>query len=196
MKPYLAILDQSILDNTLFLTSFAKALGAHGLRKGIVLHADSSYTERLIQTGMMRIDAKKRAVRDLNRRLIGLLADEGVSAIGLHGSQKELIQLTNGELALDKNQLFSLPKEPVILLSNLVSDSASSSKLIPLHKLSCFLAESLDHELVIFSNENNELSDTTGKLASEFDKMHLSYTKTGLSDFKNWPGTQNNSPGT
>lgn len=186
MKPYLAILDKSKLENTLFLTSFAKALASHGTRKGIVLHGDSSYTERLIQTGMMREDAEKRAVRDLNRRLVGLLADEGVSAIGLHGSQKKLIQLTHGQLTLDKSQLYSLPKEPVILLSNLVGNSASSSELIPLHKLSHFIAEALNYELVIFCNENNELTDSARKLAAEFDKKHLSYTKTGLPEFKEW----------
>jgi len=189
MKPYLAILDKSKLENTVFLTSFAKALASHGHRKGIVLHGDSSYTERLIQTGMMREDAEKRAVRDLNRRLVGLLADEGVSAIGLHGSQKELIKLTRGQLTLDKAQLSSLPKEPVILLSNLVGNSTSSSELIPLHKLGHFLAESLNYEVILFCNENNELSDTAGKLAEKFDRKHLSYTKKGISEFKEWTGT-------
>ena len=48
----------------------------------------SEYTDRLMQTGMMREDARKRAVMDLNRRLITLFADHGVSAIGLNGFQK------------------------------------------------------------------------------------------------------------
>ncbi len=72
---YIAVLDYEHLDNGMFLTAFAKALSQQKSR-GIILHGDSEYTERLIQTGIMREEATIRAMKDLNHRLVALFADE------------------------------------------------------------------------------------------------------------------------
>lgn len=66
-KSFIAVLDHEHLENSIFLTSFAKSLAQLGDRKGIVIHGDSPYTDRLIQTGMMREDARLRAIKDLNK---------------------------------------------------------------------------------------------------------------------------------
>ena len=114
---YIAVLDYDHLDNGLFLKTFANAIANHKER-GLILHSDSQYTDRIIQTGVMREDARIRAIKDLNNRLIALFADEGISAIGLNGYQRELISMAGDDITIDVEQLNKLPDQPVLLLSS------------------------------------------------------------------------------
>lgn len=128
---YIAVIDYEHLDNGVFLTSLARSLARQDNTRGIIIHGESAYTERLIQTGMMREDAVQRAIKDLNHRLIALFADQGVATIGLNGYQKSLIQKTGDEVVIDKDQFQSFPSTPHLLISNLI-DRPSHSKLAPL----------------------------------------------------------------
>ncbi|CAN5462368.1 hypothetical protein BH23BAC3_BH23BAC3_15620 [soil metagenome] len=116
---YIAILDHDHLDNGLFLSSFAKAVAAHNHR-GLILHSDSAYTDRIMQTGVMREDARLRAIKDLNHRLIALFADQGVSAIGLNGYQREMISVSEQKIEVDVKKIRKLPDQPVLLISSLI----------------------------------------------------------------------------
>ncbi len=116
---YLAVLDHDHLDNGLFLTSFAKAIASHRHR-GLILHSDSAYTERIMQTGVMREEAQIRAVKDLNHRLIALLADNGVSAIGINGYQREMISQSNQNIKVDYKKFNELPVQPALVVSTLI----------------------------------------------------------------------------
>jgi hypothetical protein len=115
---FIAVLDYEHLDNGMFLTSFAQALSRSESR-GIIIHGDSEYTERLIQTGVMREDAAIRAVKDLNHRLIALFADQGVSTIGVNGYQKSLLTVKEKKVHVDKSEIDKLPSQPMLLISNL-----------------------------------------------------------------------------
>ena len=117
---YIAVLSYEHLDNGLFLTSFAKAL-AQKKKRGIILHESSEYTERIIQTGVMRDEATIRCLKELNHRLVALFADEGVSTISLNGHQKELISTDQNSLDINFAILEKLPQEPVILISALAA---------------------------------------------------------------------------
>ena len=123
---YIAVLSYEHLDNGLFLTSFAKAL-AQKKKRGIILHESSEYTERIIQTGVMRDEATIRCLKELNHRLVALFADEGIATIALNGHQKELICSTEGDIDLNFSILEKLPKEPVILISALASTRPNKS---------------------------------------------------------------------
>ncbi len=116
---YIAILDHDHLDNGLFLSSFAKAIAAHQHR-GLILHSDSAYTDRIIQTGVMREEARFRAIKDLNHRLIALFADHGVSAIGLNGYQREMISISEQKIEVDVKKISELPDQPALLISSLI----------------------------------------------------------------------------
>lgn len=118
MIDFLAVLNYEHLDNGFFLTTLAKALKKRENR-GLILHEDSEYTERIIQTGVMRDEAIIRCYKDLNHRLVALFADEGISTIGLNGYQKNLIKMDDESLEIDFNTLNKLPKEPMILLSSI-----------------------------------------------------------------------------
>ena len=117
---YIAVLSYEHLDNGLFLTSFARQL-AQKKKRGIILHESSEYTERIIQTGVMRDEATIRCLKELNHRLVALFADEGISTIALNGHQKNLFQVATNKKSIDVNFsiLDKFPPEPVILISAL-----------------------------------------------------------------------------
>lgn len=115
---YIAVLSYEQLDNGLFLTSFARTL-AQKKKRGIILHEASEYTERIIQTGVMREEATIRCMKELNHRLVALFADEGISTIALNGFQKKMIQMNQDNFEIDFSILDKLPLEPVLLLSAL-----------------------------------------------------------------------------
>ncbi len=211
MKNYLALLDYEHLENPIFLKSFAQSLAKHGARKGIVIHGDSEYTDRLIQTGMMREDARKRAIMDLNRRLIALLADHGVSALGLNAFQKELVSYSEEGLRLNLKALNSLPSYPVLVLSSLVAYAGHpQGRYVPPVRLAEFLARELEgHQITIFS-QHEQAEILTGKQAvselkwdeldEDFAEKHLSEEQTTLKTsalltsslgFAEWPDPKN-----
>lgn len=159
MKNYIAILDYEHLENPIFLKSFAQALAKHKNRKGIVVHGDSEYTNRIMQTGVMREEARLRAVKDLNRRLVSLFADYGVPTIGLQAFQKGLVKKeNNNKIEVDIKQLQSLPNTPALLISSLVDVSKSETFISPLELALSFQSQLEDYEIVLFSKKTeNEL---------------------------------------
>ncbi|PWN07195.1 hypothetical protein [Rhodohalobacter mucosus] len=152
---YIAVLSYEHLDNSMFLNAFTKALSRKE-KRGIILHEDSEYTDRLIQTGMMREDARIRAVKDLNHRLVALFADQGISTIGLNGYQKELISYGESGISVDAGQFARFPDHPVLLLSNLIHHSGSEKPFFaPLAELTVSLKNSLGiDETILFSTDD------------------------------------------
>jgi hypothetical protein len=153
---FLAVLDYEHLDNGMFLTTFAKTLSKKE-KRGIIIHGESEYTERIIQTGVMRDEATLRSIKDLNHRLVALFADEGVSTIALNGYQKSTIRHENGELHVDAEYLKNLPVQPMILLSSLAEDFNSGKPVnIPLPLLAKSLQSIFEiSEVTIFSKKEN-----------------------------------------
>lgn len=153
---FLAVLDYKHLDNGVFLTSFAKSL-ARKQNRGLIIHGDSEHTERIIQTGVMRDEARIRAIKELNHRLVALFADEGVSTIALNGFQKSLITYDGETLEIDKKQIDRLPEHPMILISNLGLDVRSNQyKPIPLTKLATALSAKFNiEEVTLFSIDDS-----------------------------------------
>lgn len=201
---FIAVLDHEHLENSIFLTSFARSLARLGDRKGIVIHGDSPYTDRLIQTGMMREDARLRAIKDLNKRLIGLFADQGVSTIGVHGFQKSLVAKTGDSIELDIDSLHSLHSAPNLLLSNLVEEDGAPVH-VPLPDFARSICQKIEEtEILIFSkNEKDEIlisdsktqfswseipdSFASDSIPNEFQDFGFPVKITTATDFANWP---------
>lgn len=175
---YLAALDYEHLDNGMFLASFAKSLSQQEDVQPVIVHGDSAYTERVIQTGVMREDAKVRSIKDLNHRLIALFADEGVSAIGINGYQREFITIDNGNLHVDRSYYDSLPKQPILLISTLVQNKQTGKpQPVSLADLCAFLKETLQiDELFIFSSSDSDEIITDQDLPSEASREELDKT--------------------
>lgn len=156
---YIAALDHDHLDNGVFLSTLAQSLAQQQDKpeiRSIIVHTDSDYTERIIQTGVMREEATIRSIKDLNKRLVALFADQGVSTIGINPYKRNFITLQDGKLALDHAFLEGLSSKPVLLLSTLVQDVESQQQAVmPLPRMLRFLYEELHaDELFMFSKSD------------------------------------------
>jgi len=153
---FLAVLDYDHLDNGMFLTAFARSL-AQRKKSGIIIHSDSEYTDRLIQTGMMREDAMLRAIKDLNHRLIALFADQGVATIGVNGHQKSLISVKDDDIQINREQIDRFPSQPMLLISGL-ADNPGSGQPTPLSlpQMAQSFQIQLDiNEIILFSMDES-----------------------------------------
>jgi len=156
---YIAVLDHDHLDNGIFLTSFARSLSELQKNKNlrlIIVHTDSAYTDRVMQIGVMRDEATIRSMKDLNKRLVALFADEGVSVIGLNPYKKNFITLKDGKLSMDHTFFEGLPNRPVLLISSLVQNLDNKEvEAIDLVNMITFLQKELSaDELFIFSKSD------------------------------------------
>lgn len=186
---YIAALDYDHLDNGVFLTTLARSLsqqqGKENLRP-IIIHSDSAYTDRIIQTGVMREQATIRSVKDLNNRLVALLADEGVSTVGMNPNQRNFITLNNGELQIDHNFLDTLPHQSVLLLSTLVYDKDNDKPVvIELSRLMTFLQQELEtDQLFIFSKSDKSevFTNSTQSQDLKWDTLDDDFRKEQIPD--------------
>lgn len=157
---YIALLDSRHLENNLFMKAFADAVSRQDKVRGIIVHGDSPYTDRLIQTGMMREDARIRSTKELNIRIVSVLADSGVSAIGLNPFQRDSIVYNpvKDELAVNTAFFDSLPESTFLVLSNLVGNTDSKQPAAyPLVSLTLKLQSSLKcDEIFAFSSEEKD----------------------------------------
>ncbi len=212
---YLAALDHDHLDNGVFLTALARSLAQQQQSdnniRSIIVHTDSEYTERIIQTGVMREEATVRSLKDLNKRLVALLADEGVSTIGINPYKRNFITLTDGKLQLDRSFLKNISDQPVLLISTLVQD-LDRNKAVPIElpRLISFLQGELNaDELVIFSKSDKAEVFTNHDMPSkiswktidkefrqvqipdEFSKLNSRCYLTTARDFGQFPSLEN-----
>ena len=211
---YLAALDHEHLDNGVFLTSLARSLAEQQKNEDIspiIVHTDSAYTERIIQTGVMRDEATTRSLKGLNKRLVTLFADQGVSTIGINPYKKNFITLQDGTLSLDRSFLQDLPSRPVLLLSTLVQDLDQDKKVfVPLSKMFRFLSETLEtderfifsksDEAEIFTHPHNpqtmrwssmESSFREKQIPDELEDIDIRVRLTSARDFNQLPEVKN-----
>ncbi|SMO64866.1 hypothetical protein [Fodinibius sediminis] len=186
---YLAALDYAHLDNGVFLTSLARSLSQQQNNRdlrSIIVHTDSAYTDRIIQTGVMREEATVRSLKDLNKRLVALFADQGVSTIGLNPYRRNFITLRDDQLALDHSFLERLPTEPVLLFSTLVQDLTRGQQVgIALPRMLRFLEDELKPDEVFFftkSDESEVLTSTDHPDTMQWSTMDSSFREKQIPD--------------
>lgn len=179
---YIAAIDYQHLDNGVFLTTLARSLSQqlnNSDTRSIIIHSDSAYTERIIQTGVMRDQATVRSIKDLNNRLVALFADEGVSTIGINPYQRKFITRNENKLQFDHRYFESLPHQPVLLLSTLVYDVETGSPVVvALAELAQFLCSELEADnLIIFSksDESEIFTPSTDSNEAQWDDMDSSF---------------------
>lgn len=186
---YIAAIDYEHLDNGVFLTSLARSLAQQQENKdvrSIIVHADSKYTERIIQTGVMRNEARIRSVKDLNNRLVALFADQGVSTIGINPNQRNFIELEHDTLRIDHSFLDTLPSASVLLLSTLVQDVESREPtVVELPKLTKFLYEELQADQLFIFSKSEEAEIFTNSQSPKrlhWDSLDPSFRKKQIPD--------------
>lgn len=186
---YIAALDYDHLDNGVFLTTLARSLSQQQKKEGlrpIVVHSDSAYTERIIQTGVMREEATIRSVKDLNNRLVALFADQGVSTIGINPYKRNFITLSEDKLQLDHSFFDTLPDRTVLLLSTLVYDREKQKPVvIELPRLMIFLKKELNvDQLFIFSksDESEIFTNARPEQDLQWDTLDEDFRKNQIPD--------------
>lgn len=191
---FILLLDYAHLDEPVFLKSLSQSLGELRGQKGIILHADSSYTDRIIQTGVLSDVARRRSMKDLNNRLVALLADNGVAAVGLNGYQRNIIHKTqDGDWQIDQNYLLSFPDGVNLVLSCLVSEehqeepqpaslSVIGQQIAAKLNISRIITFTRQDAEEVFSSDDSDLPFNTleTNLSEEVLKSHLPEELTNL----------------
>jgi len=182
---YVAVLDRENLSNNIFVTKFAEALRGHTSSYSVVIHADSYYTDSLIQTGIIREDAEKRCTKELNRRLVALMADEGVSTIALNGYQRDTICYDGANIDIGAEYLRSLPDNPTLMISNLARNKKENSiRSVPLPILANRLAAILHlDEIIVFSKQSKKNKEAYLP-PDDFQNADFVYRTISLDTFK------------
>ncbi len=183
---YLFIIDYKNLDNGGFLKLLAKRLSELRLDSFMVLHADSEYTDRIMQTGIMRKDAQTRSIKELNLRLTALFADEGIPMIAINGYQRDTVTTGDkGELQINSTYLKHLGTQTNVLLSTLVSDADKKASPADLATLAEALQKQLQFDHVIAFDTAEELNEIFVNTASDESKakptMPSELEKSGVS---------------
>lgn len=143
---FICVLDYKNLDNPLFLKSFAETLKKVNPEKCIILHADSPYTDRIMQTGVMRETAQLRSIQDLNHRLITFFADYGLPCIGINGFQRNTVTINDDSvIKVNSDFIKSLPNKTYLVLSALgYNQTTHSARVLPLPSFVQEVSDQLD----------------------------------------------------
>ena len=122
----------------------------------MMIHADSAYTTRITETGVLTETARIRAVKELNHRLTALFADEGIPLIAINGYQRDTIVQSGQELTLNSSYLLDLGSKTNVLISNLIADGEGKTIQLPLAKLAKALHAQLHFEHIIAFDANDK----------------------------------------
>jgi hypothetical protein len=203
----IALLDREHLDNGPFLKSLSVTLSQFGDVRVLFIHADSEYTDRVMQLGVMREEALTRSTRELNRRLASLFSDEGSACVGLNGYQKDSLMLKDRALIVDSDYLREILAHSHVILSNMIADrdNGGTAYIAPA-RLAATLADALkpDHLIVFSTREsggpivdhgNGNRGETfsssderlTGLIPAEMRASEVGYRLAGLRQFAALP---------
>ena len=128
MQKLLLIIDKEHLNQPLFMKLFGQKLRSLKQVQAYILHGDNSYTDQLIENGMDAAKATERATKEINHKLVALLAENGISALGLHGYHREIVQQSiDNIIEVDSSKLKNHPDSVTLVFSHLIFDLASKS---------------------------------------------------------------------
>lgn len=146
---YLFILDYARLDQGAFLKHMARSLSRLSLESFMMIHADSGYTTRITETGVLTEIARVRAIKELNHRLTALFADEGIPMIAINGYQRKTIVNNKTGTSINADYLRELGSKTNVLLSNLVEGADGAPVPMPLGELATRLHEAMSFSHII-----------------------------------------------
>jgi acid stress-induced BolA-like protein IbaG/YrbA len=178
----LAALDHVHLDNVPFLMRLAQSVSNSADYKPLFIHGDNDHTEQIIQQGIMRNKAEIQCIKTLNHRLVGLFADEGVSALGIHAYQKKAISLKHNQLQINQSFFESLPPVPIILSTLAWDEDKGSSTRIKLPKMVNYIHENLSAEPVYcfslqekmkFGDSGRPIEKSWDSISENFKEEHI-----------------------
>ncbi len=181
---FICVLDHKNLDNPLFLKSFAETLKKVNPERCVIIHADSPYTDRIMQTGVMRDTAQLRSIQDLNHRLITFFADYGLPCIGINGFQRGTVTIDpSADISVNTDFIKSLPKKTYLVLSSLALEiSTQKTQYIPIIKFVQEVSDQLGIESIYLFT-----TDEKSHFMSDFDVTLKKIAFPSKNDEKNIP---------
>jgi hypothetical protein len=141
---YIILVDRDQAGQTLFLRSLTKGAAKHRGIRGIFVHTDNERTDLLLQEGIIRSDARKRVIRETNRRLVDLFAEAGVGAVGMQWYQMGRLDVT-GILEFTNDPRTRIPHSTHLILSNMADEYG---EVVPLEVLGSALSQALSLPLI------------------------------------------------
>jgi hypothetical protein len=145
----LILIDYIHLDNALFMKSLAQEIGRINDKHEVMLiHGTSPYQERLKAAGYEHNKARLRSSKELNRRMIALLADEGVAAVGIHAFQRSLFSRDNKskQLMVNTETLKTMNLTSTLVLSNVGQIDDDVYDLLSISEMAEALLRQTDYE--------------------------------------------------
>lgn len=186
---YIFILDYEHLDNGGFLKELSKLLSVSDIPNSIFLHSDSPYTDRIMQTGFMRDEAKVRATKELNHRLVALFADDGIAVTGLNAYQRNVVSKNSADgLSIDINYLQNLLRHSHVLLTNLIDGTNGTYEHVKLTELAIEIAKKSEISAIFAFSKNFKGSfiSQNGNIQEEYpDSIEIIEDKISLISEKN-----------
>ncbi|TNE69282.1 hypothetical protein EP331_14500 [bacterium] len=176
MKSFIVLLDKYHLDQPLFMKVFGQKIRSAKKGRLIILHADNSFTKQLIANGSNPEQALTRATKEINLKLVNLLAEYGIPAISMHGYLKNAISVSEfGDISVDTSFFNQHPDSVATVLSNLAFDQ-STEKVSPISvsKLALALKNQLDIDEVLVFAQDEAISRSFIKQApSEVELLNM-----------------------
>jgi len=141
---YIILLDRYQAGQTLFLKSLAKGAAKQRGIRGIFIHTDNERTDLLLQEGIMRNDARKRVIRETNRRLVDLFAEAGVGAVGMQWHQMGHVDMS-GVLTFQNDPRTLIPHSTHLIMSNMAD---GTGEIIDIEVLGTALSKAMSLPLI------------------------------------------------
>jgi hypothetical protein len=160
MANLIVVLDRHHLEQPLFMKLFGQKIRRVKSERLIILHADSAYTQRLIDSGSDAEKAIIRSTKEINLKLVNLLAENGHSAASLHGYHKQAVFKTETQqLVINPSYFLQHPETVITVCSNLVLDSdLKSTTPTPLGNLAVELKQHLCFDGILCFAQTESLS--------------------------------------
>jgi hypothetical protein len=124
---YILIINREQAGQTLFLKAVAKQWARQKRLRGLLLHEDNPRTELIIQQGVPRAEASRQVAREINHRIVDLLAEAGLAAVGLH--LEKIARFSDMEIKLDQKMIAKVPTGAHIVVSKVVPAGTTETNL-------------------------------------------------------------------
>jgi isopentenyl phosphate kinase len=158
---YLLYLDDYHAGDSLFLQSLARALVRRAGATCLIAHGSGEHAERMLEaeglflkrsSGLLPISTAaehrivERAIEEINRKIVKLLADAVVPAVGIVGNRRRLLTIRNGMVEAPNIQwVQKLASDSVVPVISAYASDAESDRTgeVPLSDAVVALAEAL-----------------------------------------------------
>lgn len=170
----LLYLDDYHAGDVLFIQSLARSLARWKGRRVAIIHGSGEHADRALEAegifrnrvqGVVAVETAmehaivERALRQVNRKITGVLTDAVVPAVNVIGSDRSLFVVRAGAVRVsDANWLRRLARQGIVPVVGVFAVDASSGRTgeVPMHQAIAALSTSIDAKtrVIVFTKTN------------------------------------------